>query len=232
MQQLSESAIKKKVRELGVTQEWNHQYYLPFGIRTRGTDVNSSGYNLNKWKRLRPILDEVINQESLSILDVGCSDGYYSIELAKSYSRLNVEGVDLDPVRIDRCNFIKDIFQVENCKFSVTDLYDLIESDAKYDIVMGLGLLHRVPDLEGCINDLCSLAKHFVVFEFKTIKTKKSAFVNMGGETKSNKLNGLYKMPSIKYVSDAISMHGFKIHTILEDKSSLKYPRTIIVGKK
>ena len=69
--------IEKKVAELSDEQAWNHQYELPFGIRTRKEDIDSPGYNTNKWQRLLPILIQFVGDNVESCIDVGCSDGYY-----------------------------------------------------------------------------------------------------------------------------------------------------------
>jgi 2-polyprenyl-3-methyl-5-hydroxy-6-metoxy-1,4-benzoquinol methylase len=223
--------IRRKVQDLSRDQEWNHFYDLK-GVRTRSQHVNSPGYNTAKWKRLEPILSKIIDEEINSVLDVGCSDGYYSIELAKLHKNIAVTGIDLDDLRIQRCKFVKKIFQIQNSSFKTADLYDLMSSKKTHDIVMGLGLLHRVPDLEQCIRDLCSMANKFVVFEFKTLKTSEPSFLHKGGETKSNCLNGLYKIPSISYVKNEMAIHGFSSYIAVEDDNSdLKYPRTIMVGK-
>jgi hypothetical protein len=47
--------LNKEILKLSNKQEWNHQYYLPGGLKTRKTDINSPGYNINKWKRLKPL---------------------------------------------------------------------------------------------------------------------------------------------------------------------------------
>jgi hypothetical protein len=47
--------IKKMIKEYSKDQEWNHQFYLPGAVKTRKNDIDSPGYNINKWKRLKPI---------------------------------------------------------------------------------------------------------------------------------------------------------------------------------
>ena len=73
---MEKSEIESRVRELSKKEDWNHSYEFPYGIRTRTTDVNSPGYNPNKWERILPILDS-IGIDNKSVLDIGCSDGYF-----------------------------------------------------------------------------------------------------------------------------------------------------------
>lgn len=227
---MNKEEIKSEIKRLSESQPWNHQFYLPHGLKTREFDIDSPGYNTNKWLRLSPIFKKILSENCKSVLDVGCSDGYYSIQVATENTQTSVLGIDLDSLRIERSNFVKSLLEVKNCNFSTLDLYELISKNIKYDIVMGLGLLHRVPDLDKCIDDLCSLSNRYVIFEFKTYRSEEPAYIDQTGATKSNTLNGLYKIPSIKYVEERLQKKGFKTHTLLEDDSSLNYPRTILVG--
>ena len=224
--------IQKKVEELSREQEWNHQYELPFGIKTRNRDINSAGYNINKWQRLLPILVNSIGNRIESCIDVGCSDGYYCVEGAKLLKDTHFTGLDLDPVRIERANFVKNVLEIKNVDFIHEDLYDLISKNLKFDLVMGLGLLHRVPDLDKCIYDLAQVSKKYIILEFKSLKGEGETFLDHGGKTKSNKLNGLYKTPTIDYVKKEIEKSGFVCTHVFEDGSSLRFPRTILIGEK
>jgi len=209
---------------------WNHQYILPDNVKTRKSDINSSGYNIPKWQRLEPIINELIKNNK-TFLDIGCSDGFFCINIAQK----NVEkvlGLDLDPLRIERSNFMKKFFNLDNVEFRVQDLYDIIGKES-FDVTLGLGLLHRVPDIDECISRICDISNKFVIFEFKTLIGLKDEIVSHGGEKKSNDLNRLYGTPTKKYVSNRLSENNFSTIQILEDTmGNLQYPRTIIVGKR
>ena len=234
MSKYTKEEIQKKVEELKSlgNEDWNHQFNLNDEVRTRENDINSPGYNVNKWKRLEPIFEDFLKDKFNSLLDVGCSDGYYSIQVAKKNNSCKVSGIDLDPLRIERSNFVKQVLQVDNCNFEKKDLYQLLQEKKSYDVVMGLGLLHRVPNMEKCVEDLCCIANKYVIFEFKSIRSDESEFIDHGGRSKSNKFNGLYKTPSKKYVESLINQEGFKLSLFLDDDSNLNFPRLIIVGEK
>ena len=229
---MKELELRAKVREFSVDQEGNHQYEFPYGVMTRLKDIDSPGYNTNKWRRLLPIFSQMPKDLARTFLDVGCSDGYYCIEGAKFFKESHFTGIDLDLLRIKRARFAKDIFGIKNVTFEHRDLYTLISQDSKFDVVMGLGLLHRVPDLDKCIEDLLKVSKRYVIFEFKSAMLETSDFIDHGGKTKSNKLNGLYKTPSMSYVENKMKSMGFSCTQIQNDYSSLKFPRLIMVGEK
>ena len=229
---MNKKEIKKRVEELSTVQEWNHQYMLPFGIRTKKKDIESPGYNPNKWQRLLPIFASYIEDTIESCIDVGCSDGYYCIEGAKIFKNTHFTGLDLDPIRIERANFVKEVLEIDNVDFIHEDLYNLISKNIQFDLVMGLGLLHRVPDLDKCIEDLAKTSKKYLILEFKSLGGEELTFLDHGGETKSNKLNGLYKTPTLNYVKEELRKLGFSCIYSTSEGSNLKFPRTIMVGKK
>ena len=229
--ELKNKKIKETIKRMCEpgNEEWNHQYVFPNNIKTRKDDVNSPGYNINKWERLKPIFEE-IKVENKTFLDVGCSDGYYSIELAKLGAK-HVLGSDLDELRIKRANFAKEMLDIDNVDFERLDLYK-IPKNKFYDVTIGLGLLHRIPDMLTCLEKMSEISNTIVV-EFKTYKSADDTFLDHGGKSKSNSLNGLYKTPTISYVCNRLRALGHKNIKIYEDSDShLNYPRTIIVGSK
>jgi len=220
--------IKEKVLEFAEKEEWNHQFYLPAGIKTRLTDINSPGYNINKWRRLDPIIEK-LNPKGKTILDIGCSDGYYSIQCAKKGIKYAV-GIDPDPLRIERANFIKDVLEINNIKFEIKDLYKLKENK-KYDIILGLGLLHRIPNILRCLEKMSKLS-NTLILEFKTYNSLADVCISGEKEMKSNKYNKLHSIPTQTFVRKRMEDFGFKNNVFFDDNSHLNYKRTILVSSK
>ena len=168
--------------------------------------------------------------EGIKTFDVGCSDGYFSIMCAKK-GMSHVKGVDPDALRIEKANFAKEVYDLKNVEFEVHDLYELPE-DVEHDIVLGLGLLHRVPDLDGCIDKLAAIGKN-IILEFKTLNQEGSTYKHHGGRSKTNKWNGLHCTPTKDYVINRMRSNGVGNHQIIDDVSSeLNYKRTIILFSK
>lgn len=210
-------------------EEWNHQFCFSNNINTREKHVDSPGYNINKWKRLLPII-ESLDPKDKTFLDIGCSDGFYSIEIAKMGAK-HVTGTDLDDLRIKRANFAKKVLDIKNVTFDTLDLYE-VNNNYEYDVVIGLGLLHRIPDMLTCLELMCKIGKTVLV-EFKTYKSDDDVLYDHGGKTKSNEFNKLYKTPSIQYTMNRFYELGHKNIEVYEDiQSTLNYPRTIIVASK
>ena len=133
--------IQKKVKELANKAKWNHNFNLK-GISTIENQKFSIGNNKIKWDRINKMVD--FNNKK--VLDLGCSDGYFSFKSIDAGALL-VNGIDLDALRIEKADFVKSLFEYKNLNFSVRDVYNIDLEKEKYDIILCLGLLHRIPDM-------------------------------------------------------------------------------------
>tara|TARA_R110000751_G_scaffold102891_1_gene198118 strand:- start:60 stop:758 length:699 start_codon:yes stop_codon:yes gene_type:complete len=226
---MNKNELLERVRELSQGDEWNHYFELPHEVRTRSSHINSPGYCLNKWARLKPILED-LGVEDKTVIDIGCSDGYFCIETSKLGAK-HVLGTDVDKIRIDRADLVKEVLSVPNVSFEAISLYES-PTDKKYDIALGLGLLHRVPDIEGCIEYLGKIADTLVL-EFKMFKDSRNVCYDPNQETKSNEYNKLYGLPTKSFVETRLKKLGF-IHNVfqLDESSHLNYPRTILISSR
>ena len=137
--------IQKKVTELSEIQPWNHNYMLPGGIETNpGTQV-SQGKNLIKFKRLEPLLD-FINLKDINVLDIGCNEGFFSLEMAKKGA--HVLGLDIDLHRIQKARYIKSLLGADKqVSFNQIDIYSSeFKALTQFDLCLCLGFIHRIPD--------------------------------------------------------------------------------------
>ena len=226
---MNKQELQEKVIEYSKIEEWNHNYNLPFGITTNDKIKSSPGHNVNKWKRLETIF-ETINILNKSIIDVGCSDGYYSNKCAELGAK-NVLGVDPDNLRINRAKFASEILKINNVEFKNLDIYRGDLNIKNFDIVLALGILHRIPDIYGFLKRVTELG-NILILEFKTFNSPDSVSKWGGGETKDNKFNKLYFIPSIKLITDLLKHLNFDLIKVDNDSGKLKYKRTIIVARR
>lgn len=226
---MDKAELQKKVENFASHEEWNHNYLFPFGIQTNKNLSDSPGNNSKKWDRLKPILKEidVINK---FILDIGCSDGFYSIKCAELGAK-KVLGIDLDDLRLKRARFASQVLKIKNVKFENLDIYENIVVNQKSDVVLALGILHRVSDIYGFLKRTTELGE-VLILEFKTSSSKASICEWGGGEYKVNEFNHLFFLPSIKFVTDILQHLNFKVTVTDVEVSKLKYKRAIIVAQK
>ena len=232
---MNKEELEQRVEELAELEGWNHYFELPHGVKTRQTHIDSPGYCINKWNRLKPLL-ELIDVKGKTVIDIGCSDGYFCIETAKLGAK-HVHGTDVDEIRIKRANLVKDIMNIENVSFDAISLYDS-STEKKYDVALGLGLLHRVPDIERCIEYLGNVADTLVL-EFKMFKDERDmCYVpkvdnDKSRGSQSRAANMFYGTPTELFVRSRLEKMGFTNNKFIFDEvSHLKYPRTILISSK
>ena len=227
MADLSESYIKGEIERLGKKQEWNHLFTLG-NIQTREPGT-SPGDNVEKWDRLHPVLEK-IGLNGKTVIDVGCSEGFFSFEAAKLGA--DVLGVDLDEVRIEKAQFVKRVLQIDSVSFESLGIYDPKIKEKSFDISFALGFLHRVPEIYRALEVLTDIS-NVVVLEFKTLDSDQPVCQWTGGEVKQNKLNKLYFIPSVSFIEGILSDFGFKtLYLERDDESQMKYKRTVLLSSK
>ena len=86
----------QKILELNNKDPWNHLYNID-GIKTIKNQKFSIGNNIIKWDRII----KQVNFKNKKVLDLACSDGYFSIQSLLSGSQY-VKGIDLDELRIEK----------------------------------------------------------------------------------------------------------------------------------
>tara|TARA_B100000886_G_scaffold338139_1_gene300338 strand:+ start:784 stop:1470 length:687 start_codon:yes stop_codon:yes gene_type:complete len=222
--------LLKTIKKLDKEDKWNHCFELGEGIETipKKELAHNKAANFNKWQRIKDLVNEkhFINKK---ILDIGCSDGYFSLKTSKFANK--VIGIDIDDKRIKKANFIKSHFNLKNCYFSNQDISEY--ENEKFDIGLLLGILHRLPDPLSFLKSTSRICDEIII-EYKGMKSKKNLACYGGGQTKTNEFNKLYFLFSPKCLEIILKNLGFEI--IGSEKLSyfnkLKFPRHMIHAKK
>lgn len=160
--------MEKRVNELGAIQAWNHNFTLPPGIETKPGKQSSHGKNLVKLERLRSLF-ETIDVAGMSVLDVGCNEGFFSMHLAQSGA--HVLGIDIDQHRIAKAGFVQSVlYPDKDARFELLDIYsDRFKQLPRFDLCLCLGFVHRVPDPFSAIAVVADRTD-MIIFEWKALK--------------------------------------------------------------
>lgn len=218
--------LKQKIKQLNDKAHWNHLYNID-GINTIPNQKFSIGNNKIKWERII----SRCNFNGQKVLDLGCSDGYFSIQ-ALLNGASSVNGIDLDNLRIEKANFVKGHYNYKNIDFNIKDVYDIDLSKEKYDIIMCLGILHRIPDIENLLNKL-KKESNILIIETKILDTQEEKILRQGGgigKTKSNKYNKLHSVASFKYIENILRKNGYtKFEFDIDNRDKNNYKRGLII---
>jgi len=152
------------------------------------------------------------SRSSMSVLDVACHCGVFSLEFAERGFR-HVTGVDLRPSNIRQAYFLRDTFGVQNTVFlekNVRMLQDLPVAD----VVFCGGLLYHVTFPMELMYNLWTKTGQFLVFDTLTHKHPFSGFhlvcnkdVNYSAEGEF----GYELHPTYRAVCDGLYAVGFKV---------------------
>jgi SAM-dependent methyltransferase len=214
--------IQNKVNELATKAPWNHNFDLK-GISTIENQKYSIGNNKIKWERISKLVDF----KSKKVLDLGCSDGYFSCKSLEAGAK-QVSGIDLDRLRIEKANFIKSVYNYTNIDFSVRDVYKIDLDKERYDLILCLGLLHRIPDMNKLLKKISNTK--ILVIETKIYDTDEAKCKWGGGDSKSNQYNNLYNIPSFNYLKLILKLYGFTdIKTDIDKRDQNNYKRGLLI---
>jgi SAM-dependent methyltransferase len=97
-----------------------------------------------KWAAVWPAIDG-LPRTALRILDAGCGDGTWTIELARRRPPWRLIGIDRDPASITRARNMAERLSLQSASFITTDFLDY-HPDAPFDAVLSVASAHYLAD--------------------------------------------------------------------------------------
>ena len=132
---IDQTSIRRRVSELG---DWFHNLDL-HGVKTAPNHFLGDYPNF-KWRRLKDALPSDLH--GMTVLDIGCNGGFFSIEMKKRGAD-RVLGMDHDPGYLAQARYAAEIsgLDIEFVELSVYDVHKLRE---RFDIVLFMGVLYHL----------------------------------------------------------------------------------------
>jgi SAM-dependent methyltransferase len=119
-----------------------HNIRLDGDLFTRANRIFGDEYKL---RRVVQLIADVAGTDfgSLRVLDLGCLEGLYSIELAKRGAE--VVGIEGREANIAKARFAKAALSLDNVEFAQDDVRNLTsETYGEFDVILCLGLLYHL----------------------------------------------------------------------------------------
>jgi tRNA (mo5U34)-methyltransferase len=132
---MSPVEIQQRVQELG---PWFHNLNLR-GIQT-APEHFLGDYPSIKFKGFADSIPRDLT--GMSVLDIGCNAGFYSIEM-KRRGADRVLGIDSDDMYLSQARFAASIFG-ERIEFRKMSVYHVAELREKFDLVLFMGVLYHL----------------------------------------------------------------------------------------
>lgn len=127
--------IERGVRELG---DWFHNIDL-HGVHTAPAHFLGDFPSV-KWKRFAGSLP--LDMSGMSVLDIGCNGGFYSLEM-KRRGADRVVGIDFDDYYLNQARFAAAVTG-EEIEFRRMSVYDVGALREKFDLVLFMGLIYHL----------------------------------------------------------------------------------------
>ena len=219
MTKYTEDEIKNKIAELGGEQPWHHNIKLPYDIWTCLGRIETPAKNIKKWSRLESIISK-IDLKGSKVLDVGCSEGYYSFKVSKMGAR-EVIALDLNKLRLKKAEFVKEVLCIDNVIFKKMNIMDVSENTmGRFNLVLCFGFLHRFPDIFGLLKKLTDLSD-IIALEWKIPRMYHNNLPIMAFATSHingcDEYNVSYWYPTITCVMEILNRLGFSYHYPVDD---------------
>jgi tRNA (mo5U34)-methyltransferase len=134
----TEDRLGREIHELA---PWFHNLHLPDGRQT-APDHPLGDFPAFKWDQIGPVLPQ--DMSGLTVLDIGCNAGFYSIALARRGA--TVLGIDSDEHYLRQACWARDRFGLDSRRLSLRrmQIYELARLDASFDVVLFLGVLYHL----------------------------------------------------------------------------------------
>lgn len=127
--------IERRIRELG---DWFHNMDLA-GVPTAPNHFLGD-YPRLKWRNFAHVVPADLT--GMSVLDIGCNGGFYSIEMKRRGAE-RVVGIDWDEGYLAQARFAA---EVQGCEieFRALSVYDVAKLGERFDLVVFMGVLYHL----------------------------------------------------------------------------------------
>jgi tRNA (mo5U34)-methyltransferase len=132
---LTTEQIERKVGELG---PWFHNLSLR-GIQTAPHHFLGD-YPSFKWRNFENALPQDLR--GMSVLDVGCNGGFYSIQM-KLRGADRVLGIDHDEVYLRQAAFAAEVLELD-LSFEQLSVYEVPQLKERFDLVLFMGVFYHL----------------------------------------------------------------------------------------
>src|SRR5882724_5727706 len=127
---MQRESLVNEVRELG---PWFHQIDLGDGVLTRGISASPGpqpvDHPLPRWHKIKDVLPA--DMHGMYVLDIGCSDGFFSFEMARRGAR--VLAMDAARKAVQRMRWTQRRLGIHGIEARSGDLYSFDKGITRYD---------------------------------------------------------------------------------------------------
>jgi len=132
---MDDIGLKTRIDRLG---PWFHNLNIG-GIQT-APDHFLGDYPSFKWQGFRHVVPKDLT--GMSVLDIGCNAGFYSLEMARR-GAARVVAIDSDPRYLAQARLAAEM-EGAAIEFRQMDVYDVAQLGERFDLVIFMGVLYHL----------------------------------------------------------------------------------------
>jgi len=155
MRGTASAELESRVRALA---PWFHDLDL-HGVRT-APDHPLGDFLGELWKVVEPAFPA--NMRGMTVLDIGCNAGFYSLQLHQRGAR--VTGIDHDARYLEQARFAADVLGAE-IDYRHADIYEVDRLGKSFDYVLCLGVLYHLRHPLYALEKVASVVRERLVFQ-------------------------------------------------------------------
>lgn len=175
LRSLSDKERDVLLAEIARLAPWFHDIEIAEGIWTNpeGTGPGRD-YPASRWRLIQPLLPDVTGK---SCLDVGCSSGFFSVQLKQLGAR-RVVGIDLGEQSraIEQARFVASVMNLD-IEFHELSVYDVECLNEQFDLILFLGVLYHLRHPLLALEKLRSVCRGTMIMQ--TVTTRHGSFVGL-----------------------------------------------------
>jgi tRNA (mo5U34)-methyltransferase len=127
--------VEQRIAELG---PWFHNLDLQ-GVRT-APDHFLGDFPAVKWRNFADAIPQDLS--GMSVLDIGCNGGFYSIEM-KRRGAARVVGIDHDPHYLAQATFAAEVLNLD-IEFRELSVFEVAALGERFNLVLFMGVLYHL----------------------------------------------------------------------------------------
>ena len=182
--------------------------------------IDSEWQSNKKMKLILQALDIIgYNLKDKVVLDVGCNNGYYMFDLALRGVK-HISGIDPIAIFFLQFYFIHKLTNISHCTFRLLGVQDVLQLNAKYDLILCLGVLyHRKEPLQTLKQLKSILAPNGILLLETLILQDSNATCLCPYPTYA-------KMPNVFYIFSPQALQNLALHAGFKSCEILSYSYT------
>jgi len=148
---------------------WMYEFEFADGTKTPLLHESLRAIHAARRSMIFELLDAANFDPAATVLDLACSEGYFSFEFGKRGAR-DVLGIDARAANIEKASYVRDRLGLGMCRFSIADVTNFELEEGGADVTLLLGIIYHVEDPIRLLRRAARSARRLLIVETQLTK--------------------------------------------------------------